>query len=150
MHTLQRHFIAAACTFAGLALSLPALAGPPPWAPAYGHPAHQHRYVYYPEHELYYAPETQLWFWLDDGHWRFGARLPGGFPIATSIPGISIVLGTARPYERHSYIVHQYGRPARHDYRPRHYDKPRHYYDHRQRDHRPRDHRPHDPRHRNR
>lgn len=93
---------------AWLALPPPALADPPPWAPAYGYRAKQYRYVYYPRYEVYYAPETQLWFWLDGGRWRAGASLPTGVVVA-GVPGVSVVLGAERPYREHAYVVEHYG-----------------------------------------
>jgi len=99
---------------AWLALPPPALADPPPWAPAHGYRAkQQYRYVYYPRHEVYYAPETQLWFWLDGGRWRAGASLPVGIVVADA-PGVAVVLGSDRPYVEHDYVVEHYGRHRRH------------------------------------
>ncbi|MGH8807798.1 MAG: hypothetical protein ACREX0_07970, partial [Noviherbaspirillum sp.] len=49
----------------GLGLALPALADPPPWAPAHGRrakEAREQRYVYYPAQQVYYAPEQKAWF----------------------------------------------------------------------------------------
>lgn len=91
------------------ALPIPAAADPPPWAPAHGHRAKQFRYVYYPRYEAYYAPETRVWFWLDDGRWRVGASLPAGVTIGGA-PGVSVTLDTERPYERHAYVVERYVR----------------------------------------
>lgn len=92
-------------------------ADPPPWAPAHGYRAkhyrdnyypHQYRYIYYPRYNVYYAPQTQLWFWLGGGRWRVGASLPGSIVVAGA-PGVSIVLGTERPYEENAYVVEHYG-----------------------------------------
>lgn len=92
-----------------LALSVPvAWADPPSHAPAHGYRA-KHRYVYYPEREIYYAPESRLWFWLSGGDWRFGASLPAGYQQYTS-GGISIELGSDRPYHEHGYVVREYGK----------------------------------------
>lgn len=93
--------------FAALALALPAQADPPPWAPAHGYRAKQHRYVYYPEHQVYYEPARNAWFWLDDGRWRFGASLPVGM-MSISGPGVSLFMTTARPYEQHVHVVETY------------------------------------------
>lgn len=93
----------------------PALADPPPWAPAHGLRAKQHRYVYYPEYQVYYAPETRLWFWFGGGQWRAGASLPAG--LVGAAPGISLVLDTGHPYERHDYVVQQYGGGGKHKHK---------------------------------
>lgn len=94
----------------GITAWLPAtaLADPPPWAPAHGYRAVQHRYIYYPRHQVYYEPQRHAWFWLDDGRWRFGASLPSGM-MQVAGPGVSVVLGTALPYEEHVYVVERYG-----------------------------------------
>jgi len=108
--------LAALSTLAAwLALPSAALADPPPWAPAHGYRAKQYPYVYYPRSEVYYAPQTQLWFWLDGGRWRVGASLPVGVVVA-GVPGVSAALGGDRPYEHHPYVVEHYGgRHHRHD-----------------------------------
>ena len=100
--------LAAAC-------ALPAWAGgPPPWAPAHGWRA-KHHYTYYPEGEVYYAPESRVWFWLDGGSWRSGVSLPIDFQAYVRTGGISIDLDADRPYERHDYVVEHYGgHPPRH------------------------------------
>ena len=68
---MKRHtaVLLAASAFC-LGMSVPALADPPPWAPAHGRRAkevHEYRYVYYPAQQVYYAPEQQLWFWMGGG-----------------------------------------------------------------------------------
>lgn len=108
---------ATAVLAAWLALPSPVLADPPPWAPAHGYRAKQHRYIYYPRHEVYYAPSSQLWFWLDGGSWRTGVSLPGRIMVS-GFPAVPIVLGTERPYEMNAYVVEHYGKRHRH----RHHD----------------------------
>jgi len=98
---------------AGVGVQMPAPADPPPWAPAHGYRAKQYSYVHYPSAEIYYAPESRMWFWLSGGNWRFGASLPVEYrPYATG--GVSIVLETERPYVQHTYVVERYGKPQRH------------------------------------
>ncbi len=99
--------VAIALLATAIAVPLEALADPPPWAPAHGYRA-KHRYLYYPDYQVYYAPETQMWFWLDGGSWRFGASLPAGVVVA-GVPGVSVMLNTERPYEQHAYVVEHYG-----------------------------------------
>lgn len=89
--------------------AVPAFADPPPWAPAHGQRAKQYHYVYYPEYQVYYAPETRMWFWLGGGQWRAGVSLPTGIAVG-GVPSVSLVLDTGVPYERHDYVVQQYGR----------------------------------------
>jgi hypothetical protein len=93
-------------TCAGVA---PAFADPPPHAPAHGWRA-KHRYTYYRDHEIYYSPESRIWFWMDrDGDWRFGADLPVRLQQFT-VGGVSIELDTDRPYREHAYVVERYGK----------------------------------------
>jgi len=84
-------------------------ADPPSWAPAHGHHA-SHRYVYYPEREIYYAPDRDLWFWVNGGNWSVGSRLPVIYQAYT-VGGVSIDLDVARPYDRHVYVIERYGKP---------------------------------------
>jgi hypothetical protein len=124
MRNLRQLLPAAGIALAALLTAVPAQADPPPWAPAHGHRAKQYRYVYYPAHEVYYAPETRLWFWLDGGRWRTGAGLPAAFALGGT-SGVTVVLDTRRPYDRHVHVVERYGhrhhdrddRHDRHDHR---------------------------------
>jgi hypothetical protein len=88
-------------------------ADPPPWAPAHGKRAkQQHAYTYYPDYGFYYSPETRMWFWLEGSDWRIGASLPLDYErYATG--GVSIELGTERPYEEHNLVVERYGKPKK-------------------------------------
>lgn len=93
----------------GVACAAPVWAGgPPPWAPAHGWRA-KHHYTYYPEGEIYYAPDTRMWFWLDGGSWRSGISLPLDFQGYVRTGGVSIELGDERPYVEHTYVVEHYG-----------------------------------------
>lgn len=87
---------------------LPALAAPPAHAPAHGYRA-KHEYVYYREREIYYEPARSLWFWIDGGDWRFGARLPDHYQQYTS-GGVRISLDSDRPYTEHRQVVERYGK----------------------------------------
>lgn len=95
-----------------LAFVAPVFAGPPDHAPAHGYRA-KHQYVYYREREIYYAPETRLWFWLDGGDWRVDARLPLAYQQYTS-GGVNIELYSERPYAEHVYVVEKYGKGPKH------------------------------------
>jgi hypothetical protein len=99
----------------GLCLVLPALADPPPWAPAHGRRAkevREYRYVYYPAQQVYYAPEQKAWFWLNGGNWQAGVSLPTQFHIQAG-SGVSLSLTADRPYVQHVYVEEHYGRPWR-------------------------------------
>lgn len=96
-----------------------AWADPPPWAPAHGWRA-KHHYTYYPRGEVYYAPESRTWFWLDGGNWRSGIRLPLAFQAYIRTGGINIELGTDRPWAEHRYVVEHYGGERPREYRDHH------------------------------
>lgn len=109
MRNLSKLLFCTALAAASALPVVPALADPPPWAPAHGQRAKQYRYVYYPDYQVYYAPETRMWFWLGGGQWRAGVSLPTGIAVG-GVPSVSLVLDTGVPYERHDYVIQQYGR----------------------------------------
>lgn len=120
--------LAVALAFA-CALPVAAFADPPPWAPAHGYRA-KHRYVYYPSAEVYYAPDTRMWFWLSGDNWSFGGSLPLDYRPYVRSGGVSLELYSDRPYVDHTYVVEHYGghRPdLRHHDRDRDRDHDRHH-----------------------
>lgn len=85
-----------------ISLALPALADPPPWAPAHGYRQKQarvYKYYYYPAQKVYYAPDRGTYFWLGSGGWQVGATLPNGIRIDAGQKQV-IELNSERPYER--------------------------------------------------
>ena len=117
---MKRHFAALIAAGIGFCASTPALADPPPWAPAHGYRAKQeqarsYRYVYYPAQQVYYAPEQRLWFWMGGSGWQFGASLPVRYqPANTS--GVTLTLASSRPYTEHVYVEENYGKPWREEH----------------------------------
>lgn len=103
-----RTILSAIALSAAAAWVVPVFADPPAHAPAHGYRA-KHGYVYYPEREIYYSPQSSVWFWLDGGNWRVGANLPVSYQPFTR-GGISIELGSDRPYTEHGYVVEHYGK----------------------------------------
>lgn len=100
----------------------PAQADPPPWAPAHGYrakQAHEYQYVYYPAQQVYYAPASQTWFWLNGGNWQVGVNLPGRIQLHAS-SGVPVVLHSDRPYVEHVYVEQYYGRPWREEHEGEH------------------------------
>ena len=111
---MNRMLVSAIVALACVAGGVPVQADPPPWAPAHGYRAKQYTYVYYPVREIYYAPETRMWFWMGGNGWQFGANLPVEYRPYTRSGGISVVLETGRPYVQHEYVVARYGKPKKH------------------------------------
>ncbi len=136
----QQSILFCAALVAGLSFGMPARAEPPPWAPAHGYRAKQTReyqYVYYPAQQVYYAPQTNSWFWLNGGSWQAGVNLPSRYRVSTS-GGVSVMLYSAQPYVEHVYVEEHYGRPWREQHRQhqrhdghhghdRHHEHDRHY-----------------------
>ena len=131
---MKRILLSASLVLLAGALAAPAAAqhGPPPWAPAHGWRA-KHHYVYYPDSEVYYAPDSRVWFWLDGDDWRSGPVLPMELQGYVRVGGVSIELGDAQPWVEHDYVIEHYG-GRRVDWR-RHDDYRRHWRDHDDDDH---------------
>jgi hypothetical protein len=68
----------------------------------------KHRYVYYADHDIYFAPETRTYYWQSDGHWRTGTVLPPEDEAYIRAGGVTVELDTERPYERHDWVVRHY------------------------------------------
>lgn len=65
----------------------------------------KHHYVYYGDHEIYFAPETKVYYWRENGTWRSGAELPMESRTYIQNGGVELDLDTDRPYERHNWVV---------------------------------------------
>jgi hypothetical protein len=105
---------------AGLALAIaaafPALALADTVVSVQGNTRH---YVYYRDHDIYYAPDTRTYYWMADGGWHWGDTLPLAWRGEIERGGVNIELDTDRPYERHEYVVSHYKNhsdAARHRY----------------------------------
>jgi len=76
----------------------------------------KHSYVYYADHDIYFAPETKTYYWQDNGRWISGTNLPPSDQAFVRSKGISIELDTDKPYERHDYVIAHYkNHPVRDD-----------------------------------
>lgn len=126
----NRTLLLAAALLMGLSVGIPAQADPPSWAPAHGYRKHQreYHYIYYPAQRVYYAPASRRWFWSSGNHWQAGATLPPRWRVMRG-DGVSVTLGSSRPYTQHVYVEERYGRPwrARHAH---HHKEFRHHKDH--------------------
>jgi hypothetical protein len=73
-----------------------------------------HNYVYYGDHDIYFAPETKTYYWQEGDAWRSGVELPPTFRGYITTGGVTIDLDTEHPYERHAWVVEHY-KHDRHD-----------------------------------
>jgi hypothetical protein len=68
----------------------------------------KHHFVYFGDHDIYFAPESKTYFWLENGQWRSGHSLPEDRQAFVRTRGVDIDLDTDRPYERNDYVVEHY------------------------------------------
>ena len=117
--TIHRNHFAAAIASVALFAALPALADttvpPDQTTTTTTTTVTKHRYIYYPEHDIYFAPESMTYYWNSNGKWLSGTTLPPeDLPYLRS-RGISIELDADRPYERHDYVIAHYKNKTDHD-----------------------------------
>ncbi len=65
-------------------------------------------YVYYRDHDIYFAPADKTYYWQKNGEWQSGPELPLASRSFVTSGGVSIELDTDRPYTRHDYVVTNY------------------------------------------
>jgi hypothetical protein len=80
-------------------------------------------YVYYGDHDIYFAPESRTYYWQDNGRWISGTTLPPAYAPYVRSGGVEIELDTDRPYERNAYVIAHYGHGHRHDRDDRRHDR---------------------------
>src|SRR6266404_3538610 len=80
---------------AALAIAIAAAAGQPVFAEEHGVTVGNHHFVYYRDHDIYFAPESKTYYWMDNGAWRSGATLPPEDMAYISSGGVDIQLDTA-------------------------------------------------------
>jgi hypothetical protein len=64
-----------------------------------------YHYMYYPEEEAYYVPETHVYWWADHGTWRSGPRMPDGIRLGASV---KLDVDAQEPWRHHDVIVKRY------------------------------------------
>jgi hypothetical protein len=67
-----------------------------------------HEYVYYGDHDIYFAPQTKTYFWRENGTWRSGVDLPPESRAYIRSGGVKIQLDTDKPYERNDWVIEHY------------------------------------------
>ena len=75
----------------------------------------KHHYVYYADHQIYFAPETKTYYWQADGTWTSGTALPTEYTTYVKTGGVNIELDVDKPYERHDYVIAHYKKHRDHD-----------------------------------
>lgn len=75
----------------------------------------KHHYVYYPEHQIYFAPETKVYYWKTGDRWESGATLPTESQVYVKTGGVELDLDAERPYERHEWVLKHYRDHHDHD-----------------------------------
>ena len=68
----------------------------------------RHRYMYYADHDIYFAPKTRTYYWLSNGSWRSGTVLPPEDEAYVRSGGVTVELDTEHPYERHDWVVRHF------------------------------------------
>jgi hypothetical protein len=100
----HRNLTKLAALTVGIAAALPALADT-----IVSTEQAKHHYVFYSDRDIYYAPESHTYFWMESGRWQSGASLPQQEQDRiVRAKGIEIDLDTDRPYERNDYVMSHY------------------------------------------
>ena len=110
--SMRHSFITSTAIAIGFALALPAMAEQTTETTETtvtttvqkGH----HRYVYYGDHDIYFAPESKTYYWQEGNEWRSGSELPQSSRSYITKGGVQIDLDTERPYERNEWVVKHY------------------------------------------
>jgi hypothetical protein len=66
------------------------------------------QYVYYGDHDIYFAPETKTYYWQENGNWRSGMDVPAESRAYIRSGGVKIQLDTDKPYERNDWVIQHY------------------------------------------
>jgi hypothetical protein len=103
---IQRNLLAAAILAVGFAAAAPAMAESDSTVTVTK--TSKHHYVYYGDHQIYFAPETKTYYWQHDGTWSSGMELPSESRAYITTGGVNLDLDTDRPYERHEWVVKHY------------------------------------------
>jgi len=105
----HRNFIAAAALAIGIAGIIPAIAAETDTTVTTVKTS-SHHYVYYGDHQIYFAPETKTYYWQvnSTGPWQSGTALPVESQTFVTSGGVELDLDTDQPYTRHEWVVGHY------------------------------------------
>jgi hypothetical protein len=73
------------------------------------------QYIYYGDHDIYFAPRTKTYYWLEGDTWRSGVELPPASREYIRTGGVKIELDTDKPYERNDWVIEHYRHHHDHD-----------------------------------
>lgn len=74
-------------------------------------PAPVYAYVYYPDEEVYYAPDQHVYWWRVGSEWRSGPHVPESIHLGASV---NLRVDGRDPWRHHDVIVRHY---PHHDHR---------------------------------
>ena len=69
-----------------------------------------YHYMYYPDQEVYFVPETRVYWWSVNGEWRSGPAVPEGIKLGASV---NLGVDGRDPWRHHEVITKQYPRHDR-------------------------------------
>ena len=75
-----------------------------------------YHYVYYPEQEVYFVPETRVYWWSDGGEWHSGPHAPSGIALGTSV---NLDVDARDPWRHHDVIIQKFPRTKHEERRER-------------------------------
>jgi hypothetical protein len=75
----------------------------------------KHHYVYYADHDIYFAPDTKVYYWRDGERWVSGTELPEASRAYVTTGGVQIELDTDKPYEKNEWVIAHYKKHHDHD-----------------------------------
>ncbi len=64
-----------------------------------------YHYTYYPDEEVYFVPETSVYWWSVNGEWHSGPHVPEGIKLGASV---NLGVDDRDPWRHHAVIVKQY------------------------------------------
>ena len=84
-----------------------------------------YHYVYYPEEEVYFVPETRVYWWTDGTGWYSGPRVPASIRLGASV---NLDVDAPEPWHHHRLIIERFPRHHHRD-RDREHDRDDHDHD---------------------
>lgn len=71
----------------------------------------KHHYRYYPEAQVYYAPDRDTYFWQQNGEWQSAMNPPDLVLVRLHSP-VSVALETDQPWTEHEAVLARFGDQA--------------------------------------